>query len=148
LLYIFCLLPAASALEANTSVKRLHYVLIYISYNEILLLLHLCYCYANISYLSCERLRMARLDDCSILQPGHLVESRLGGMHNSFSIQNLSISWLCMLKCQAMCRTTNEHYVCLDLREARVSRRTRYPCNSGRSKSSNVWSGEPRLYVV
>jgi hypothetical protein len=30
--------------------------------------------------LSCERLRMAGIDDCSILQPGHLVQNRLGGI--------------------------------------------------------------------
>jgi hypothetical protein len=56
-----------------------------------------------------ERFRMAGLDDCSILQPGHLVGSRLGGTHDSFSIQNLSISWLRMFKSQVMCRVTNEH---------------------------------------
>jgi hypothetical protein len=60
-------------------------------------------------HLGCERLRMARLDDYSILQPEHLVGSRLVGMHDSFSIQNLSISWLCKFKCQAMCYATNEH---------------------------------------
>jgi hypothetical protein len=110
LLYIFCLLSAALPLEANTSVRGLHYVLIYVSYNEILPLLHLCYCYANnISYLSCERLRMARLYDCSILQPRHLVESRLGGIHDSFSIRNLNISSLRKFKCQTMCRATNEN---------------------------------------
>jgi hypothetical protein len=49
-------------------------------------------------HLSCERLRMAGLDDCNILQPGHLVESRLGGMHDSINIQNLNISRLHMLK--------------------------------------------------
>jgi hypothetical protein len=93
-------LPTTSTLEANTSVKGLHYVLIYVSYNEMLPLLHLCYCYANnISYLCCERLRMAGLDDCSILQPGHLVQSRLEGMYDLFSVQNLSISWLCKFKC-------------------------------------------------
>jgi hypothetical protein len=49
-------------------------------------------------YLSCERLHMARLDDCAISQPGHLVESRLGGTHDSINVQNLSISQLRMLK--------------------------------------------------
>jgi hypothetical protein len=49
-------------------------------------------------HLSCERHCMAGLDDYSILQPGHLVESRLEGTHDSISIQNLSISWLHMLK--------------------------------------------------
>jgi hypothetical protein len=43
-------------------------------------------------HLSYERLRMAELGDCNILQPRHLVKSRLGGMHDSFSIQNLNIS--------------------------------------------------------
>jgi hypothetical protein len=48
----FCLLPAASAQEANTSVRGLHYVLIYVSYNEILPLLHLFYLCANNIYTS------------------------------------------------------------------------------------------------
>jgi hypothetical protein len=48
-------------------------------------------------YLSCERLCMAELDDYSILQLGHLVGSRLGGTHDSVSVENLSISRLCML---------------------------------------------------
>jgi hypothetical protein len=53
----------------------------------------------NMSYhLSCERFRMIGLYDCSILQLGYLVKSRLGGMHNSISIQNLNISRLHMLK--------------------------------------------------
>jgi hypothetical protein len=52
---------------------------------------------------------MAGLEDCSILQSGHLVESRLGGTHDLFSIQNLSISWLCKFKCQVMCHATNEY---------------------------------------
>jgi hypothetical protein len=60
-------------------------------------------------HLSCERLCMTGLDDCSILQPRHLVKSRLGGTHDLFSIQNLNISWLCKFKCQVMCRVTNEH---------------------------------------
>jgi hypothetical protein len=40
-------LPAASAHEANTSVRGLHYILLYVSYNEILPLLHLFYLCAN-----------------------------------------------------------------------------------------------------
>jgi hypothetical protein len=55
-------------------------------------------------HLSCERLRMAGLDDYSILQPGHLVGSRLGGTHDSFSVQNLNIARLRKFKCQAMLR--------------------------------------------
>jgi hypothetical protein len=40
-------LPATLAEEANTSVRGLHYVLIYVSYNEIYFLLHLFYFYTN-----------------------------------------------------------------------------------------------------
>jgi hypothetical protein len=99
-------------------------------------------------HLSYERLCMVGLDDCSILHPGHLVWSRLGGTHDSFSIRNLRISRLRMFKCQAMCRATDGHLAWLDLREIQVSIRTRYPCNTGGSKASNVWSGEPRLYAA
>jgi hypothetical protein len=53
-------------------------------------------------HLSCERLCMLRLDDCSILQPEHLVRSRLRRTHDSFSIRNISISQLHKFKCQAM----------------------------------------------
>jgi hypothetical protein len=103
----------------------------------------------RISYhLICERLHMAGLDNYSILQPWHLVGSRLGGMRDLVSVRNLSISRLRLFKCQAMCRATNGHLAWLDLRETRVSRRTWYSCNSGRSRSSNVWSCEPRLYTA
>jgi hypothetical protein len=68
-------------------------------------------------HLSCERIHMAGLDNGSILQPGHLVGSRLGGMHDSFNIQNLSFSWLHMFKCQTMCCMTDRHLARLDLRE-------------------------------
>jgi hypothetical protein len=51
------------------------------------------------STLICERLHMVGLDDCNILQPGHLVRSRLSRVHDSVSVQNLSISQLCMVKC-------------------------------------------------
>jgi hypothetical protein len=78
--------------------QGLHHVLIYVSYNEILFLLYLFQLVQQHLYLTCERLRMAGLDDCSILQPGHLVESTLGGAHDSISVQNLSISRLHMLK--------------------------------------------------
>jgi hypothetical protein len=60
-------------------------------------------------HLSYKRLCMAGLDDCGILQHEHLVKSRLGGTHDSFNIWNSNISQLRMLKCLAMCRTTNEH---------------------------------------
>jgi hypothetical protein len=45
-----------------------------------------------------ERQWTPRLDDCNILQPGHLVRSRLSRPHDSISVQNLSISWLRILK--------------------------------------------------
>jgi hypothetical protein len=82
----------------NTSVMGLHYILIYVSYNEILFMLYLFKLVQLHLYLSCERLCMAGLDDCNILQPRNLVGRRLGGTHDSISVQNLSISWLRMLK--------------------------------------------------
>jgi hypothetical protein len=48
--------------------------------------------------LSCERLRMTVLDDCSILQPRHLVRSRLGETYDSINVQKLSISRLRIFK--------------------------------------------------
>jgi hypothetical protein len=60
-------------------------------------------------HLSCERICMIGLDDCSILQPEHLVRSRLGETHDSFSVQNLNISWLLMFNYQAMCHVTDRH---------------------------------------
>jgi hypothetical protein len=60
---------------------------------------------------------MAKLDDYNILQLRHLVRSRLSRVHDSASIQNLNISQLRMLKCQTMCRMTNEYLAQLDLRE-------------------------------
>jgi hypothetical protein len=47
------------------------------------------YLYKQHLCLSCERFHMAGLDDCSIIHPGHLVENRLGGTHDSVNIQNL-----------------------------------------------------------
>jgi hypothetical protein len=82
-------------------------------------------------HLSCERLYMTELDNCNILQPEHLVGSRLGGTRDLFSVQNISISLLRMFKSQDMCRATNEHLARLDPREIRVSRRTRYPLLPG-----------------
>jgi hypothetical protein len=142
-------LSVASAHKANTSVRGLYYVLIYISYNEILPLLHLFYsCANNISYLSCERHRMPCLDDSSILQPRHLVGSRLGGTHDSINIQNLnSHGFLCMSN-QAMSRATKEHLARHDLRQTRVFGGTRYPCNLDGLRSSNVWLGKLRLYAT
>jgi hypothetical protein len=142
-------LHAASAHEANTSVWGLHYVLIYVSYNKILPLFYVFYfCANNISYLSHERLCMTGLDDRSILQPGHLVESRLRGMHDSISVQNLSSHSFASTSSQVMSHVTKEHLARHDLRQTRVSGGTRYPCNSDGSRSSNVWSGELRLYAM
>jgi hypothetical protein len=78
-------------------------------------------------HLSCERLRMAGLEDYSILQPWHLVRNKLGGMYDSISVQNLwSHSFACRSS-QAMCHVTKEHLACHDLRKIRVSGGTRYP---------------------
>jgi hypothetical protein len=142
-------LPAASAHEANTLVRGLHYVLTYVSYNEILSLLHLLYSYANnISYLSCERLCMARLNDYNILQPRHIVGSRLGGMHDLINVQNLSSHDFACTSSQAKSHMTKENLAQHDLRQTRVSGGTRYPCNSDESRSLNVWSGELRFYAT
>jgi hypothetical protein len=82
----------------------------------------------HLSYhLSCERLHMVRLDDCSILQAGHLVGNRLGGTHDSISVQNLKLHSFTRRSSQVMCRVTKEHLACRDLRKSRVSRGTRYP---------------------
>jgi hypothetical protein len=72
--------------------------LAYVSYNERLFLLYLFQLVQQHLYLSCERLCMGGLDDCNILQPEHLVGSRLGGAHDSINVQNLNISRLCMFK--------------------------------------------------
>jgi hypothetical protein len=82
----------------NISVRRLHYVLICVSDNKILFLLYLFKLMQQHMYLSCERFHKAELDDCNILQPRHLVGSRLGVTHDLISVQNLIISWLHMLK--------------------------------------------------
>jgi hypothetical protein len=61
---------------------------------------------------------MVGLDDSNILQPGHLVENRLGGTYDSISIQNLrSNSFACKIS-QPMCRVTKEHLACRDLRKS------------------------------
>jgi hypothetical protein len=78
-------------------------------------------------HLSYERLCMAGLDVYSILQLGHLVRNRLGGTHDSISVQNLiSHSFTCMSS-QTMCRGTKEHLACDDMRKVQVSGGTRYP---------------------
>jgi hypothetical protein len=78
-------------------------------------------------HLSCERLRMAGLDDYSILQPKHFVKNRLGGTHYLISIQNLiSHSFACRSS-QAMCYVIKEHLAYHGLRQTRVSKGTQYP---------------------
>jgi hypothetical protein len=124
---------------ANTSVRGLCYVLIYVSYNEILFLMYLCKQHIRLSF---KRFRMVGLDDCSILPPAHLVKNRLRGMHDSISVQNLRSHGFACMSTQAMSRATKEHLAWSDLRETRVSGGTRYPCNSGGSISLNVWSGD------
>jgi hypothetical protein len=111
-----------------------------------------CICFilvqTNISYLSCETLCTIRQDDCSILQLGYLVGSRLGGTHDSISVQNLSSHGFTCTSSEAMSHATKEHLARHDLRQTRVSRGTWYPCNSDGSRSSNVWSDELKLYAT
>jgi hypothetical protein len=78
-------------------------------------------------HLSCERHRMAGLDDCNILQLRHLVRNRLGGTHDSISVQNLRAHSFTCRSSHAMCHTTKEHLTCRDLRKNWVFRGTRYP---------------------
>jgi hypothetical protein len=60
---------------------------------------------------------MARLDDCTILQLGHLVKSRLRGVHDLISIQNLSSQGFACTSSQAMSHVTKEHLAWCDLRQ-------------------------------
>jgi hypothetical protein len=55
---------------------------------------------------------MAGLDDYSILQPRHLVENRLGGMHDSISVQNLKSHDFTWTSSQGTSRVTKEHLAC------------------------------------
>jgi hypothetical protein len=89
-------------------------------------------------HLSCERLRMAGLDGYSILQPRHLVRNRLGGTHDSISVQNIiSHSFACRSS-QTMCCMSKEHLACRDLSIQKDS----VPNNPGGSRSLNVWRGK------
>jgi hypothetical protein len=56
---------------------------------------------------------MARLDDCSILQ----LKNRLGGMHDSISIQNLLAYGFAGMSSQAMCHATKEHLALCNMRQ-------------------------------
>jgi hypothetical protein len=76
-----------------------------------------CYIDNFMRLRSCIRNINTGLDDYIILEPEHLVGSRLGGMHDSSSIQNLIISRLRMFKCQTMCRATDRYFAQIDLRE-------------------------------
>jgi hypothetical protein len=60
---------------------------------------------------------MAGLDDYIILQPEHLVKSRLVGTHDSISIQNLSSQNFACTSSQAMSCATKEHIAWCDLRQ-------------------------------
>jgi hypothetical protein len=78
-------------------------------------------------HLSFERHRMAGLDDCIILQPKHLVRSRLVGMHDSINVQNLRSHSFACRSSQTMSRATKEHLAWHDLRQTWVTRGTQYP---------------------
>jgi hypothetical protein len=77
--------------------------------------------------LSCERLHTDGLDDCSILQPRHLVRNRLGGTLDSFSIQTLILHSFTCGSSQTMRRTTKEHLARRDIRKTQVFGGTWYP---------------------
>jgi hypothetical protein len=77
--------------------------------------------------LNCGRLCMAGLDDCSIIQLGHLVWSRLGGTHDLISVQNLRLHNFACGSSQAMCRATKEHLACRGPRLTWVTGGTRHP---------------------
>jgi 5-methylcytosine-specific restriction endonuclease McrA len=91
---------------ANTSVRELHYVLIYVLYNEILFPMYLC---KQHLCLNCKRLCMAELDDCNILQLRHLVRKRLGGAQDSINVQNLISHGFACMSSQDMSHVTKEH---------------------------------------
>jgi hypothetical protein len=87
-------------------------------------------------HLSCERLRMAGLDDCNILQAIHLVKNRLGGTHDSISVQNIRSHNFTCKNSHVVCYTTKEHLACRNLRKIRVSGGTRYPTTL---KDQGLW---------
>jgi hypothetical protein len=78
-------------------------------------------------HLSYERLRMAGLDDCTILQSRHLVRNRLGETHDLISVQNLRSHSFACGSSQAMSHATKEHLAWRDLRKIWVFGGTRYP---------------------
>jgi hypothetical protein len=65
---------------------------------------------------------MARLKDCNILQPRHLVKNRLGGMHDSINVQNFRSDGFACTSSQTMSCTIKEHLAWCDLRK-----KTEYP---------------------
>jgi hypothetical protein len=60
---------------------------------------------------------MAELDDCSILQPEHLVRNRLGGTYDSINVHNLKSHCFACRDSQAMCRVSKEHLAYHNLRK-------------------------------
>jgi hypothetical protein len=60
---------------------------------------------------------MAGLDDCNILQLGHLVRNRLGGMYDLISIQYLRSHGFACMSSQAMSHVAKVHLAWIDLRE-------------------------------
>jgi hypothetical protein len=60
---------------------------------------------------------MAGLDDCSILQSGHLVRNRLAGTYDSISVPNLRSHVFTCTSSQALSNVTKEHLAWHDLRE-------------------------------
>jgi hypothetical protein len=70
---------------------------------------------------------MVGLDDCSILQPGHLVQNRLRGTHDSINVHNLRLHSFACGSSQSMCHVIKEHLAYCGLRQTRVSGGTRHP---------------------
>jgi hypothetical protein len=82
---------------------------------------------------------MDGLDDCSILQPGHLVGSRLGGTHDSINVQNLRSHGFACTSSQAMSCATKEHLVWHDMRQTWV-------CTHATQVDQDLWiSGQASL---
>jgi hypothetical protein len=141
----FCLLPAALAHVANISVMGLHYVLIYVSYNEMLFLIYLFH-FVETTYL--PHLWKTSHGRARWLQ--HLIARTLSQKYTGRDAwpdqhSKPQISGFACMSSQAMSCVTKEDLAWHDLRETQVSRGTLYPYNSGRSISSNVWSSEPRF---
>jgi hypothetical protein len=70
---------------------------------------------------------MAGLDDYNILRPRHLVQNRLGWMHDLISVETHKLHNFACGSSQIMHRVTKEHLAWYDLRKIRVSGGTRKP---------------------